>query len=212
MKKSAVYSQGLRIKRLCSEETFLTNHLKNLRSAWLCNRCCPDSMVEEKLTRVANKTRDELLYTICCVSKRVGVRLIVTNHPHLNGSNKIMRKNLQTDQIVKLVFTIASLVSFHIAYNLRSHLDWSKLYPVQRTTGSCKCNTPRFQVDKNVKECSEVSSHETKETSKLNHYFHCYSNSLIYLISCKVCGKRYVECTKLIETSTLCKSIFMNNF
>ena len=123
MKKSTVYSQGLRIKKLCSEETFLTNHLKKLRSAWLCNRCCPDSMVEEKLIRVENKTRDELLYTISCVSKKVGVRLIVTNHPHRNGSNKIMRKTLQTDQIVKLVFTITSLVSFYIAHNLRSHLD-----------------------------------------------------------------------------------------
>ena len=110
------------------------------------------------------------------------------------------------------MFTIASLVSFYIAHNLRSHLVWSKLYPLQRTTGSCKFNASRFQVDKNVKECSEVSSHVTKGTSKINHYFHCNSSSLIYLIPCKVCGKRYVECTKLTETRTLCKSISMSNF
>ena len=37
--------------------------------------------------------------------------------------------------------------------------------------------------------------HVTKETFKINHYFDCNSKSLIYLISCKVCGKQYVEST-----------------
>ena len=93
------------------------------------------------------------------------------------------------------MFTPAPFASFRIARNLRSHLVRSKLYPLQRTTGSCKCNTPRCQVGKNVKECFEFSSHVTKETFKINHYFDCNSKSLIYLISCKVCGKQYVGST-----------------
>ena len=68
----------------------------------------------------------------------------------------------------------------------------SKLYPLQRTTGSYKCNTLRCQVGKNVKECYEFSNHVTQETFKINHYLDCNSKSLIYLISCKVCGKQYV--------------------
>ena len=182
--KSSVYSQGFHIKRLCSDETSLTNHLKDLRYCF-CKRGYPESMVKEQLRRVENRTRDELLCTNSCVSKVVGVPLIVTYHLQLNGLNKIMRKNLkhlQADQTVKSVFTPAPFVSFRSARNLRSHLVRSKLYLFKRTTGSYKCNTPRCQVGQNVKECYEFSSHVTKKTFKINHYFDCNSKSLIYLL------------------------------
>ena len=124
--------------------------------------------------------------------------MIVTYHPHLNVFDKIMRKNLkhlQADQTVKSVFTPVPFVSFRIARKLRSHLVRSELYPLQRATGSCKCNTPRCQGGKNVKKCYEFSSHVTKETFKINHYFDCNIKSLICLIPCKVCGKQYIGST-----------------
>ena len=62
------------------------------------------------------------------------------------------------------MFTPAPFVSIRTARNLRSHLVQSKLDPLQRTTGSCKCNTPHCQVGKSIKECYEFSSHVTKET------------------------------------------------
>ena len=147
-------------------------------------------MFEEQLRRVESKTTDELLCTNSCVGKEVGVPLIVTYHPHLNDLNKIMRKNLkhlQADQIVKLVFTPVSFVP--------SHLVPSKLYSLQRTTGSYKYNTPHCQIGKNVKEYYEFSSHVTKETLKINYYFDSNGKSLIYLISCRVRGKQYVGST-----------------
>ena len=129
MKKYSVYSEVLQIKRLCSDAPSSTNHLKDLRF-WFCSRGYPESMVKEQLRRVETRTRNELLCTNSCVGKDVGVSLIVTYHPHLNGSSKIMRKNLkhlQANQTVKLVFTPASFVSFPSARNLRSHLVRSKL-------------------------------------------------------------------------------------
>ena len=65
MKKSSVYSQRRRTKNLCSEETSLTNILRNLRS-WFCNRGYPEIMVEENLRRVENRNRDELLFADSC--------------------------------------------------------------------------------------------------------------------------------------------------
>ena len=133
-----------------------------------------------------------LFRTNSFVGKETGVPLIVTYHPHLHRLNKIMWKNLkhlQAAQIVKLVFTPAPFLSFLTALNLRSHLVQSKLYSYQRTTGSYKCNSLRCQV---VKECYQFPSHVTEETFKINHYFDCTSRSLIYMISCKVCGKQYV--------------------
>ena len=185
MKKLSVYSQGLRIKTLCSEGTHLiTNHLKDLKS-WFCGGGYPENMVTQ-LARVKQRNSE------------IGAPLVVTYHPHLNFLNKTIRRNLKhiyANQLVRSVFTPAHFISFRTARNLRSHLVRSKLYPLKRTTGSCKCNTPRFQVGKNVKECYEFSSHETKETFKINHCFDCNSECFIYLLSCKVCGKQYVGST-----------------
>ena len=145
MKKSSVYSQGLRIKRLCSEDTALSNHLKDLKS-WFCGRGYPENMVTEQLERVKYRNREDLLRTNDCVSKEIGVPLVVTYHPHLNALNKIIRSNLRhiyADQLVRSKFTPAPFISFRTACNLMSHLVRSKHYPLKRTTGSYKCNTPR---------------------------------------------------------------------
>ena len=52
-------------------------------------------MAEENLRRVENRTRDELLFAETCVGNDFGVPIFVTYHPHFNGSNKIMWKNLK---------------------------------------------------------------------------------------------------------------------
>ena len=41
----------------------------------------------------------------------------------------------------------------------------------------------------------EFSSQVSKETFKINHCFHCNSKCLIYLMSCKVCGKQNMGST-----------------
>ena len=80
MKKSSVYIQGLHIKQLCSDETFLSNYLKDLRS-WFCKRGYPEIMVKEQLRRVENRIRDELSsYPNRCVGKMVGVSMLLTIH------------------------------------------------------------------------------------------------------------------------------------
>ena len=194
MKKSNVYSQGLHIKRLCSEDTALANHFKDLKS-WFCGRGYPENMVTEQLARVKYRNREDLLRTNDCVSKKTVIPLVVTYHPHVNALNKIIRRNLKhlhAYQLVRSVFTPATFMSFRTACNLRIHLVRSKLYPLKQTTGFYKCNTPRCQVGKHVKECYEVSSHVAKETFKINHCFECNSKCLIYLMFCKVCEKQVV--------------------
>ena len=135
-------------------------------------------MVTEQLKRIKYRKREDLLRTNDCVSKEIGVPLVVTYHPHLNALNKIICRNLKhlhADQLVGSIFTSAPFTSFGTACNLRNHLVHSKLYPLKRTTGSNKCNTLRCQVGKNVKECYKFSSHVTKETFKMNHCFDCNS-------------------------------------
>ena len=85
------------------------------------------------------------------------------------------RKHLYADVKVKSAITAAPFGSFLIALNLINHLGKSKLYLLERKT------------------CDTFSSYVTKEFLKINHHFDCNSKHLIYLMSCKVCGKQYVR-------------------
>ena len=60
MKKLSIYSQGLCIKRLCSDGHKLQKHLEKLKN-WFCERGYPGYIIDEQLQRVKEKSRKELL-------------------------------------------------------------------------------------------------------------------------------------------------------
>ena len=197
MKKSNIYSQGLQIKRLCSDDHKLQKHLENFKN-WFCERGYPGGLIDEQLQRVKRKSREQLLRPKGMDNKSVGVLFVVTYHPHLKNISKIIKKHIKhlyADPEVRSVFTPLPFVSFRPGQNLRRHLVRSKLYPQEQKTGSSKCNSPSCIICNNIKECNTFTSHVTKETFKINHHFNCNSKCLIYLFSCKVCGKQYVGST-----------------
>ena len=115
MKKSSIYSQGLRIKRLCSDDHKLQKHLENLKN-WFCERGYPGGLIDEQLQRVKSKSREQLLRPKCMDNKSVGVPFVVTYHPHLKNVSKIIKKrikHLYADPEVRSVFTPLPFVSFH---------------------------------------------------------------------------------------------------
>ena len=197
MKKSSIYGQGLRIKRLCSDDHKLQQHLENLKN-WFCERAYPGGLIDEQLQRVKRKSRGKLSRPKGMNNKSMRVPFVVTYHPRLKNISKIIKKHIKhlyADPEVISVFTPPPFVSFRSVRNLRSHLVRSKLYPQERKTGSSKCNSPRYLTCNNIKECDTFTSHVTKETFKINHHFNCNSKCLIYLFSCKVCEKQYVGST-----------------
>ena len=48
-----------------------------------------------------------------------------------------------------------------------------------------------YQVCKSIQVTDTFSSFVTKSAYKINHNFNCNSKCLIYLLSCKTCGKQY---------------------
>ena len=68
----------------------------------------------------------------------------------------------------------------------------SKLYPVERKVGCQGCGSSRCQVCKSISITEEFTSFTTKKTYKINHSFDCNDKCLIYLLSCKSCGKQDV--------------------
>ena len=76
IKKSIVYSQGLRIKRLCSSSVAFENYLESLKD-WFQNRGYPKTLVDNQLKRVT-ETRQTSDQTY---KRASGVPLVLTYHP-----------------------------------------------------------------------------------------------------------------------------------
>ena len=96
------------------------------------------------------------------------------------------------DKEVKKVFSVAPIVSFKSARKLSSYLVRAKLYLLQKTVRSFKCNKLRYEVCINVIETDTFTSTATGESFKINYKFNCDEKCLIYLLTCIQCRKQYV--------------------
>ena len=191
VKKSIIYSQALRIKRLCSSQRDFENHLLEMKS-WFCNRNYPEDIVDSELNKASFRSRQGLLER---KNRRAsGVPFVVTFHPGLNSLSYILKKHLHLlygDSRVKVIFTPAPFVSYRSGYSVKNHLVRAKVYPLERVTGSLKCGKSRCKVCENVEETNVFQSTVTKEEYKVNHKF-CCDDSLVYLLTCKICKLQYV--------------------
>ena len=95
------------------------------------------------------------------------------------------------NQEVKNVFTPGPIVSYISARKISSYLVTAKLYPLERKVGFEKCGKSRCEVCLNIQETDTFMSTTTGESFKINHKLNCDDNSLIYLLTCKCCGKQY---------------------
>ena len=124
-----------------------------------------------------------------------GIPLVITYHPLLKDFASVIRKHLYIlylSKEVKEIFTPGPMVSFRGARKLGSYLVKTKLYPIERSVGSFKCNGKRCQVCLNVTETKTFSSTVTKKEYIINHKFNCNDKCLIYLLTCKRCMLEYV--------------------
>ena len=193
IKKSIVYSQGLRIKRLCSSNLAFENHMENLRG-WFRNRGYPKNLVDNQLKRVIETSS----ISRCTRQRENGVPLVLTYHPRFSRVNSIIKQQLMflyAEEQVKNVFTPPPFVSFRTGFTLKSHLVRAKVHPLLRVRRSSCCNKSRCQTCINVKNTDTFQSFVTKESYKINHHFNCDSKCVVYLLSCKVCGLQYVGST-----------------
>ena len=125
-----------------------------------------------------------------------GVPLVITYQPSLKSVATILYKHLyllHIDKEVKKIFSVAPIIIFiKRARKLSSYLVRAKLYPLQRTVGSFKCNKPRCEVGINFIETDTFTSTATGESFKINHKFNCDDKCLIYLLTCNQCTKQCV--------------------
>ena len=90
------------------------------------------------------------------------------------------------------LLSLQHLLFLQSAGNLKSFSVRSKIYSFKRKVGSARYNRKRCQDCLNIKETDTFESFQTKQKYKINHvYLNCNVESLIYLLSCKVCGLHY---------------------
>ena len=105
-----MYSQGLRIKRLCSKKYTFEKHLESLRFG---KRGYPKGLVDNQIRRVLERKPEQLFES----HRKTGtsVSLVVTYHPRFHNLNNIIRKlfiYLYAEKQVKKVFTPAPFDRF----------------------------------------------------------------------------------------------------
>ena len=117
--------------------------------------------------------------------KETDVPLVTTYHPRLKDLSSLIKRNLQylyADHEFKKVFKPAPFVSFKSARNLKSFLLRSKVYPLERKSGSEKYNGKRYLVCLNVAESDTIESFQTKKQYKINQKLNCNDKCLVYLL------------------------------
>ena len=188
-KRSIVYSQLLRVSRICSRENDFNRHKSNMK-IWFQKRGYPEKIIENEIKKVnfpsCNKVQRK---------KSKGIPFVVTYHPLLKQLEGILRRSkylLNMNADIKQTFTPVPMVSYRSSRKLSSYLVRAKLYPIDRIVGSEGCGKKRCEVCVNVCETDTFSCTVTGETFKINHKLNCDDKCLIYLFTCKYCGKQYV--------------------
>ena len=184
-----MYSQALRISRLCSLEEDFRKHCSELKS-WLLNRNYPSKFIDTEMKKVKFNYRSKK-----SDKKETGVPFVLTFHPSLKNLNKIIKDNLYLlfmEPELKTVFSPPPMVSFKAARNISSYLVRSKLYPIERKVGSEKCGKKWCEVCKNMEHTEIFTSNISGEVYKINHALNCDDKCVIYLLNCNKCNKQYV--------------------
>ena len=162
---------------------------KKEMKSWFLKRGHPENIINREMEKV--KFKKQVFSRRGVVTKEVP--LVIMYHPLLKSVGTILYKHLyllHMDKELKKVFPVAPIVSFKSARKLSSHLVRVKLYPLQRTVESFKCNKPRCEVCINVIETDTFTSTVTGESFKINHKFNCDDRCLIYLLTCNQCRKQ----------------------
>ena len=74
---------------------------------------------------------------------------------------------------VNEIFTPGPMASFQGAQKLKSYLVKAKMYPLDRSVGSFKCNGKQCQTCLNIMEIKTFSNTVTKKEYKINHKVTC---------------------------------------
>ena len=206
LKKSIIFSQGLRIKRICSnvedyekQIAIFAGHLLNCRY--------PFKFISKEISKLSRFNRDDLLNY---KEKRPNSRIpmVFDYHPSVEKLSKTLKSDfllLREDNMIRDLFTDPPLHSRRQTQNLKGMLTSSKL-PSESPRGNVKCMKPRCKICKIINTESPFQPPGTNFTIKAPP-LSCDTPNVVYLLYCTICNSgNYVG-----ETSTAFRLRFNNH-
>ena len=117
--------------------------------SWFFYRDYPKTLLDTEVSKVKflNSSGDKKK------TKANGILLVITYHTLLKDFGKVINKHLHLLHMndgVKKAFTTVPMMPFQGERKLSSYLVRAKLFPIERSAGSFKCNGKRCQVCINV--------------------------------------------------------------
>ena len=193
---SIPYSQGLRIRRICSKRQDFLRRTADLKT-YLLARGYQETAVNLQIQRAANIPRHKTLQPRPPRPPHNRTPLVVTYHPSLSSLARITKKHLpvlHTSARLKQAIPNPPLVAFRRPKNLRDLLVRAKLETsvLPTNTGNIPCGRRRCKCCYEIMTTSSFRSHNTGRRYNIRSNITCKSRNLVYLISCKRCGLQYV--------------------
>ena len=173
VKNSIPYSQFLRLRRLCSDDTDFSAKADEMHN-FFAERNYPNSVVTDALERVHNISRETALKPSESKSED-RIPLTITYHPNNLRVKDIILKNfklLQSDPDTATIFEKPPLISFKRDKSLRNSLVKGSL-STELEPGTFKCSGP-------------------KNSTQITDHFDCTSCNVIYCIRCTACNQLYI--------------------
>ena len=124
-KKSIIYSQTLRLNKICSVEADFMQHKKEMKT-WFLKRRYSENIINREMEKV--KFEKQLFNSRRVVTK--GVPLVIMYHPLLKSVGTMWNKHLhllRMDIEVKKFVPVARIVSFKSAHKRSSYLVGAKI-------------------------------------------------------------------------------------
>ena len=204
-KSGIAYSQALRLRRICSNDTNFSQHASDLKRN-LTDRGHSSKKVQQAINKVRSLSRSDVLQQKSRdQDPNTRVPLVVSFHPNLPPLRSITNDNhhiLHTSDRLQQAVPDTPILAYRRPRNLRDLLVRAEVRPLSDTNptthqGTFTCDSNRCVVCKeHIKEGDSFISNSNNSSHRIRSNITCTTSNVVYLISCRVCGVQYVGETK----------------
>ena len=204
-RNSIPYSQFLRLRRICSDETDFATQA-SLMMGFFIRRGYPMTVLRSSLERAKSVPREIALHP-SRTPKEDRPIVVIPYHPHNLPIKRILLENwniLHQDPVVSEAFSSPPLVAYKRMPNLRDRLVRSRLtgHPTAAPRpgpGTHPCSKPRCGACPFLDHQREVKG--PRSTFTVHKSFNCQLCNVVYVIRCHKCGMLYIgETERSFET------------
>ena len=211
LKRSILYSQALRLRRICSDTNKLRTRITEYAEFFTAcgyNR----GEVLEQMRRVLLKSQEQCLEMRENKELRNRIPLVTTYNPHTTYTAEIAHRHwgfLKSKERLSRIFAEPPLIAYRRPKNLRDKLVSTKFKEKaeEEDTNGCKpCGRTVCSWCRIIDSSTTFLDSKGERTFKIYLKLDCHSAWVIYMIKCKICNLLYIG-----KSETKCNNRFNNH-